>query len=1474
MLTVLVPIKDEDATVVTSLPAIDTKNINVIYKHEGIYKRLWINPSTNQYEYHEVVDREFPYLGKPLEIFDFTYDATRMGSDPTISAQNVMWFAEKDENGNDVTLENLWLERNRDCHVSFNGENFYLKQVPTCSKDNEDARYKYDIDFVSERAVLENVYVYDVVTPYITERPISESSIFSFFGSVKDLVDRINISLVRSGLSQLVQKQHEMTEQRFDAVARSFNGGPVPEPAPTAEERITVKRYVPLDESGSAITEYLDDAYDLYLSPYMPYADWNDIGVSGGTPVTMTLFTSFGGDYAAFLRSEVYEFQDGDYVFSGYQCKIGKDKKGDAVSSEEKLVSLDNNTVHEALQLVHDIFGLQYYVYSEKNQSGVPTGNTIIMIADCEHDFADVDGDDYVRDSDGIPTTEHPFDYGVDNQLLSKEKTNTTDKIVTRITGVGSTENIPWYYPNPTADGWIKPVYKTNGEVSAVEVDYPTSEGDTVSENVRYEKYLKNRIGDVFRFGKIVSTKGKSDYNSVLSNYYTDEQTTIPYVYLQYYVSAKNVQTPYFTMMFNVSEDSNMTRVRVWMEDLTDTTNSWQYDTDVQYSEPDTFQQICISGDGSVLMPLSSEHVYSIRIRIDVSTLNVLSRTFDYSGYHYSYTTIDNPNSVGTKCHVPEDFYGEEGLVPFALWKTDIGSSEYTPVFGGYSEDGSVNTVKAPMLRVPNKKYKDIGTGTIYMCYNGGERHYDSTINCLAFLQNPTMLFEEWIETFVSMKLVVYDSEFWYKDNKKIDLYDFGMELDSSVTPNVYDTIEFQRVKYVTPQPNLMPEVYIKTDGERRFYNAVNYPLSGGSPDAMIGEEESGGLIINPIYYKEDTEEHYDFENEYIQSRPHEHIENFDDVKPTIKGQTNIVNGHAIRIDVVEEFAYDELDSDEIWESNDGGNVSGEYKHPYFFAKLRPLGFNLFDLALQEDMVLSMTTGHCGACNFKIGVDENTKKNPVQIWEYDVYEGSDWNTKVFKYHEGTLRRYVDTSNLYYDTDGTESGYVLVDTPTQNVVGFLVSGDDTFSSRTNTFRRQNYSASEVVSGEVGALRKDGKNHFEGDVKTNGKFIESQQDTSENYVWVALMKDTDSYGVLMPSAKPDYGDGNFSVYIRPKSFEDTENEETADKFVLTNIRLPQVYLRRAERELSQRLVSYMYDNNYQKFNFSIGFSRIFLAQNQDVDNYLNENSVVYVSFNNHTYRQYVQHYTYKMEHGTVLPEIHVDMNEELGVSRTFLEKQSANEQRVVETVVRRASRYVTNAESRIARTTIGRNEDAVVGGNLVSRDAVTSFGELQVARLNTSASLLNTQVDLEVNHYRRSDFEIDENGRNLRIGENRLTSAYVSNNVIRRDEWNESTGEYQEDVSYRLTPTTQSTFNSFVSNVNTFNNNVVDKIMSIRYTMEGRFNMIQDGNCTTLTRKVYDLKDRQGVAFWTNKEGGDVSTTGTCPAEFTISWTNFS
>lgn len=1351
ILTVMVPVRDEDCEsgiyTVQTLPAPSAENVNKIYRmSDGTYRRLWYNPTL---EYHAVTDREFPYLGKPMEIGDFTYDATRMGQAPTISAQGVMRYADYDAvKDMYTTLEDLWAKYMQECHVVFNGEKFYLKQIPTSSKSNEDARYKYDIDFVSERVVLERLYLYDVVAPFDTAKPVTESSTFSFYGDVTELAKRINASLIRSGLAHAPRK------------------------------------YV---KYPSGIDEYV---------PYLTYEQWNQMMVDYSVVLNNTdifadeeealLFKSeiieyyTRGNYNDYLNMFIYDIHDTTNN-TGYQCRIGDDKYGNPITSEEKLITFDKNYIYDALQEIHNTFDLQYYIVKEKGANGSFTGNTIIWVADCEHDFADWDEDagDYVRDAEGVPVSSDPLDYpknaeafdeGNAGGLLFKEKTNTTDKIITRITGVGSSENIPWFYPNPTADGWIKPALKTLGEAQDdVAIDYPTSEGDTIAENVRYEKYLKNRIGNNFTWGAVkglnnttdwfrytdhvlrsaisvypekyyeviyklqtcqfdLLTEEPSDWETNYWKYYTiDAHGDYHQLYSfeeweedEYYSITVLIANPKLTLKMLIDDNAKYSNFSIQGTTADGDTAIWgYYDSSLPYEDnPTPFQTMCKNRDESSYVQLGHQYYY-LKIRFNITAAS-RSQIYSEQGYLYpkneSLTSSFEPYTdeqgfyhilkFGTTAHIGQNFYKQEGLFPYAVFVYPVMSTEgYIKYHGaicidaGYSTrpndtDGSHKVNCMP--RILFKKYKDISSETIYRCHTAEQPDpnigdpYGEPQRMNGYAANPIMKFEEWMSTFVQLRLSLHDADSWYLGSKAVNLADYGIDGitqgGSVYSPDLFDVIEFSRVKYITPQPNLMPEVYIKTDGERRFYNAHNYlPLQdvpAGGVDAAIGEEINGSnKVINNIYKKNETDpddKHYVFENEYIQSRPHEYIEDFEDIKPTIREQTITIDGQTLRIDVMSEYAYDTTDNDEIWESNDDGNVSGEYKHPYFFAKLRPLGFNLFDLALQEDMVITMETGDCGACNFRIAVDEKTRKNTVQIWEHNVYKG-DWENKQFMYAQGSLRRYVDEFDLYYDTNGTAEGYKPVNAGLNREGGFLVDYPSTIPMYKYT-----YSEEDVANGLVGSLRKESAIHFEGDVMTSGRYIESLQDTSDHEVWIALYKDTDTYGVLMPSARPDYNNGNFNVYIRPKSVADMGGvEEDADKFAIINIKLPQVYLRRAERKLSDKLVDHMYENNYQKFNSSIKFSRIYFKDNAESTDKINENSVLYVRFNNRTYRQYVKHYTYRMSHEESLPEVNVDMNEELHVTMTSAQRAQRAEKNskamVASTIKAVSGRVLDNTQS---------------------------------------------------------------------------------------------------------------------------------------------------------------------------------------------------
>lgn len=339
-----------------------------------------------------------------------------------------------------------------------------------------------------------------------------------------------------------------------------------------------------------------------------------------------------------------------------------------------------------------------------------------------------------------------------------------------------------------------------------------------------------------------------------------------------------------------------------------------------------------------------------------------------------------------------------------------------------------------------------------------------------------------------------------------VSLADYGLRVTNNVQMGeIYYNVIKEKVPFAS---SLMPPIYRASGGIERFYNAQNGLYEG-------------------IF----------FENEYNGSNPKEAITAFD-IKPTIVGVTNAAGS---RIDAFIDFAYDRNDSDDTI-STDGG--SEEYISPYFYAKLRKFdgvnGFNLFAQAIESgEMMIEMTSGHCGACKFTIMVDENTQRNLVMV--------------------------DNNGDLVYD-DAT--GKV-----------------------------------KMASDAMG--------------------LDRQNDTVNNEVWIALKKDINTFGQIMPNA---------TSQLKPS---------VNDTFVITNILLPQAYFTSAEKKLEEAILGFLVKNNSFAFDFSINFSRIVLNQRQDIRETLSENAIIPIEFNGKLHSFYVSSYTYRKQKNELLPEISVSL-----------------------------------------------------------------------------------------------------------------------------------------------------------------------------------------------------------------------------------------
>lgn len=139
------------------------------------------------------------------------------------------------------------------------------------------------------------------------------------------------------------------------------------------------------------------------------------------------------------------------------------------------------------------------------------------------------------------------------------------------------------------------------------------------------------------------------------------------------------------------------------------------------------------------------------------------------------------------------------------------------------------------------------------------------------------------------------------------------------------------------------------------------------------------------------------------------------------------------------------------------------------------------------------------------------------------------------------------------------------------------------------------------------------------------LDRQNDTQNYEVWIALKKDINTYGQVMPIANST---------IKPSA---------DDTFVITNILLPQAYFTAAEKKLEEEIISFIVKNNSFQFDYGINFSRIFLKKRKDVFLLLSENTLIPIEYNGKLLSFYVASYSYRKQKGELLPEISVSLTD---------------------------------------------------------------------------------------------------------------------------------------------------------------------------------------------------------------------------------------
>lgn len=576
----------------------------------------------------------------------------------------------------------------------------------------------------------------------------------------------------------------------------------------------------------------------------------------------------------------------------GYHVVIDEGYATDDV----KEVSFENQFISNVLQMIYTTYGLSYYWVGKECHVGKQ-----------QHDLS----------VSGNYSQKYILRYGRDNELLSISKENANSKIVDAITGHGSSDNIPYYYPND--DEYGKAVFETTNFakslVKNIELGRVFSWNPNIYNNPltfcknKASEYSANVFGmakyAVTEYASKVSGGNGGDAKSVIIPTKMGEDYKVNGSWSSSRLVSEDVV--YFLFEFNgISHGS------VNLEGL-----------DITASEDE--------GQKKFGLTFKYEYSYYVGENIDIDTAinniknagkgesaNTGSGSFGPGGTPTSTPWAFGDNLKGLtnytksqgKTHVFDSSLKATVVIGCKVTADNIkvasGSKRMSSI--SISADGEITYTYKP------KKY--------YFSYADGkdEPYEDSGIE-ISGIEN----------------IPCNETEFSFNGSDWVITTS-----DNAGAAKIHIT---DRI-WILPSQYLMPSVYRTSAGAGRFYYAKN-----------------------DTYTIPETKDFYKFANLYKEGNPHQGSVSFDDIKPTINGIRNDViqkDGLGQLFGEVADVAFDSNDSD----VKDSDN---NYIHSYFYIKLHKFsgdyGFDLFKHALASESVkLNMIKSNgCPACSFEIG---------------------------------------------------------------------------------------------------------------------------------------------------------------------------------------------------------------------------------------------------------------------------------------------------------------------------------------------------------------------------------------------------------------------------------------------------------------------------------------------------------------------------
>lgn len=554
-------------------------------------------------------------------------------------------------------------------------------------------------------------------------------------------------------------------------------------------------------------------------------------------------------------------------------------------TDEVKEVSFEDQYLTDVLQLINTTFELDYYW----------DGN-VCHVGKVQHDLTDT-----------------PIKYGCSDALISVSKENANYKIVDMITGYGSSDNLPYYYPNDDEFGEavfntenfskslvssisLGDVWKWNSDVYNNTMIFSKNSKDYYTANVfGTSSYLITNFG-----GKDYKGKGEESKNVIPTCSMGEEYKEYDFAHVSRLIGSTTIWT-LFEFTSSAKEDT------VKMDGLSFVAK--ESDSALKFGLEFRYEYAYYVGENTNI-DTAYKSIQSARGGGSMSGEGGGDFGNSDSDISKGWTFGDNIDSLSnyTKSSKKEHTFERNStstiVIACKITATNIEKASGTRRMNTVSTSisGSIE-----LTRKPSSVY-------YFETSDGHTQPYDESginINGIGDIPHKDLTFS-------------FDGTYW----KSIE----GGE-NNAAKITITDRV------WLAPSSVLMPSIYRNTKGSERFYYALNntHKLPSGSG-------------------------YYEFVNLYKKGNPHQGTVTFDDIKPTING---IVNAEGQLFGEIADVAFDKEDSD-VKDSD------GKYIHNYFYIKLHKFngdfGFDLFAHALASESakINLIKSNGCPACSFVI----------------------------------------------------------------------------------------------------------------------------------------------------------------------------------------------------------------------------------------------------------------------------------------------------------------------------------------------------------------------------------------------------------------------------------------------------------------------------------------------------------------------------